>query len=295
MVNIKSQTSFINKKSIGYFYIAPISIVLLALVLYPFIYGIYISFFDTNLVRRWDFVGLSNYRSALSQSQFWNSVNHTVTFTIWVVLGHFFLGLLYATLLNQDIRFKTFFRAVLLLPWIFPEVVIANVWKYILLPSSGLLNGILLNYHLISEPISFFGSKSGAMASIIFICIWKGFPLVMIQILAGLQTVPGALKEAAIIDGASPLQTFWKIIIPSLKTTLVVTLILDTVWWFKHVTMIWLLTQGGPNNSTNTLAVDIYKRSFEYFDFGTSGAIAVIVFIICALISLLYRRFLNED
>jgi multiple sugar transport system permease protein len=117
----------------------------------------------------------------------------------------------------------------------------------------------------------------------------------MMQILASLQTVPEGIREAATIDGANSLQIFWKIILPYLKPTIAVALILDTLWWFKHVTLIWLLTEGGPGISSTTLAVDIYKRAFQYFDFGLASAISVIIFAICAAITVLYKRLLNND
>jgi multiple sugar transport system permease protein len=117
----------------------------------------------------------------------------------------------------------------------------------------------------------------------------------MIQILAGLQTISEDIVEAAIIDGANKPQVFLHVILPGMRATLIVTLILDTVWWFKHVTMIWLLTQGGPGTITNTISVDIYKRAFEYFNFGSSSAIAVIVFLICIAINMGYRRLLRDE
>ena len=117
----------------------------------------------------------------------------------------------------------------------------------------------------------------------------------MIQMLAGLQSISKDVYEAATIDGASKWQSFWYVTLPGLRPTLVVTLVLDTVWWFKHVTMIWLLTQGGPGSATNTISIDIYKRAFEYFNYGSSAAFAVIVFAICVIISVLQRRALRSD
>ena len=272
-----------------YGFITPAVLILALLLLYPFCYGIYISFFKTNLVNKWNFVGIENYIKVLSESEFYESMKITVIFTVGVVLGHFIFGFLFAVLLNRDLKGRTIFRAILLLPWLFPEVVIANLWRWIFNPTMGFLNSFLVETGLLQEPMSYLGSPSLALWVLIFICVWKGFPLVMIQLLAGLQTVSSEIIEAAKIDGASNWQTFWRVTIPSMKSTLSVTLILDVVWWFKHVTMIWLLTQGGPNGATNTIAVDIYKRAFEFFDFGPSSALAVIVFLICVVISIFQR------
>ncbi|MEY8356310.1 sugar ABC transporter permease [Lachnospiraceae bacterium 54-53] len=279
----------------AYGFAAPAVITLALLLLYPFCYGIYISFFKTNLVNKWNFVGIRNYISVLSESNFYASMKITLIFTAGVVTGHFIFGFLFALMLNREIKGRTVFRAILLLPWLFPEVVIANLWRWIFNPTMGFLNAALISLGILQEPMSWLGSPKLALGVLIFICIWKGYPLVMIQLLAGLQTVSGEIIEAARIDGATNFQTFWYVTVPSLKSTLAVTLVLDVVWWFKHVTMIWLLTQGGPNGATNTIAVDIYKRAFEFFDFGPSSALAVVVFLICVAISILQRRLLKDE
>lgn len=279
----------------AYGFVTPAVITLALLLLYPFCYGIYISFFKTNLVNKWVFVGLKNYMTVLSDSDFFNSMKITLLFTVGVVGGHFLFGFLFALMLNRDIKGRTLFRAILLLPWLFPEVVVANLWRWIFNPTMGILNSTLVSLGILEEPMSWLGSPELALGVLIFICVWKGYPLVMIQLLAGLQTVPHDIIEAAKIDGATDRQAFWHVTIPSMKSTLMVTLILDVVWWFKHVTMIWLLTQGGPNGATNTIAVDIYKRAFEFFDFGPSAALAVIVFIICVGISIVQRRLLKDE
>ena len=278
-----------------YGFVTPAVLVLALLLLYPFCYGIYISFFKTNLVNKWSFVGLKNYVTVLTDEDFFNSMVTTVQFTLGVVGGHFLFGLLFAVMLNRNIKGRTFFRAVLLLPWLFPEVVVANLWRWIFNPTMGFLNSMMVSSGLLDKPISWLGSPKLALPTLIFICVWKGYPLVMIQLLAGLQTVPHDIVEAARIDGASRAQSFWYVTIPSKRSTFVVTLILDVVWWFKHVTMIWLLTQGGPNGATNTIAMDIYKRAFSFFDFGPSAALAVVVFLICVVISIFQRRMLRDE
>ena len=285
----------VKTRAAAYGFVTPAVITLALLLLYPFCYGIYISFFKTNLVNKWNFIGLKNYAKVLTEADFYSSMKITLIFTVGVVLGHFIFGFLFAVMLNRDIKGRTIFRAVLLLPWLFPEVVIANLWRWIFNPTMGFLNSTLVSVGILKEPMSWLGSPKLALAVLIFICIWKGYPLVMIQLLAGLQTVPGDIIEAARIDGATNWKTFWYVTVPSMKSTLSVTLILDVVWWFKHVTMIWLLTQGGPNGATNTIGVNIYKRAFEFFDFGPSSALAVVVFLICIVISILQRRLLKDE
>ena len=248
----------------AYGFVTPAVITLALLLLYPFCYGIYISFFKTNLVNKWNFIGLKNYAKVLTEADFYSSMKITLIFTVGVVLGHFIFGFLFAVMLNRDIKGRTVFRAILLLPWLFPEVVIANLWRWIFNPTMGFLNSTLVSMGILQEPMSWLGSPKLALAVLIFICIWKGYPLVMIQLLAGLQTVPGDIIEAARIDGATNWKTFW------------------------YVT-------GGPNGATNTIGVNIYKRAFEFFDFGPSSALAVVVFLICIVISILQRRLLKDE
>ncbi len=276
-------------------FVTPATLTLFGLVLYPFLYGIYVSFFKTNLINRWEFIGFDNYLAVLGGSDFWRSLGITAVFTVGVVAGHFVLGFVFAHLLNKEFRGRTLFRVLLLLPWLFPEVVTANVYKWILHPSNGILNSWLQSLGLIDEPLSWLGSPTFALPVVMAICVWKGYPLVMLQILAGLQTVPRELHEVAYVDGANGRQAFQHVTLPALKATLVVALVLDTLWWFKHVTIIWLLTQGGPGTSTTTIAVDIYKRAFEYFEFGPASALAVIVFLVCLGINYVYKKGLNDE
>ncbi len=278
-----------------YVFTLPAMVILIALLLYPFCYGIYISFFKTNLINNWKFVGLENYIDAFFQEELWASLLVTLKFTAYVVIGHFILGFIFAIILNRDIKGRTFFRAVLLLPWLFPEVVVANLFKWMFHASTGIVNGVLLSFGVIEEEMLWISNPDFALPIVVLACIWKGFPLIMIQILAGLQTISKEIKEAAIIDGANMWQVFLHVTLPGMKKTLMVSLILDTIWWFKHITMIHLITGGGPGSITNTISMDIYKRAFEFFNFGSSAAIAVFVFIMCIAMSLLYRRMLKDD
>ena len=204
----------------AYGFVTPAVITLALLLLYPFCYGIYISFFKTNLVNKWNFIGLKNYAKVLTEADFYSSMKITLIFTVGVVLGHFIFGFLFAVMLNRDIKGRTVFRAILLLPWLFPEVVIANLWRWIFNPTMGFLNSTLVSMGILQEPMSWLGSPKLALAVLIFICIWKGYPLVMIQLLAGLQTVPGDIIEAARIDGMNEYQIWAKIMLPLSKPAL---------------------------------------------------------------------------
>ena len=278
-----------------YGFILPACLTILILVVYPILYGIYISFFDTNLVNKWEFVGLRYYFQALTDTSFLHSLWMTVIFTVSVVVGHFFIGFVFASILNMDIRFRTVLRGILILPLLFPDVVIAYLFKWILNTQGGIVNELLLHFGLISDPIGWLSTSATAFPCVILVSIWKGYPLVMVQILAGIQTISTDMYEAAEIDGANLWQRFRYVTIPALKPILTTILILDTVWVFKQFTLIWLMTSGGPGSSTMVSAIEIYKNAFSYFKYGLASAQSVYILLICYLIGVVFRRLLRDD
>ncbi len=280
---------------VPYGFVTPASLTILILVVYPILYGIYISFFDTNLVNKWKFVGLRYYFRALTDVAFLHSLEKTMIFTVAVVAGHFFLGFICASVLNMNIKWRTLFRGILILPWLFPDVVIAYLFKWILNTQGGIVNELLMHFNLISEPVGWLSTSATAFPCVIFVSIWKGYPLVMVQILAGIQTISTDMYEAAEIDGASMWQRFCYITIPALKPILTTILILDTVWVFKQFTMIWLMTSGGPGSTTMVSAIEIYKNAFTYFKYGLASAQSVYILVICYLIGVVFRRLLRDD
>jgi multiple sugar transport system permease protein len=293
-VIVKNNSLLLKERINVYLFVIPAGLTIFFLLIYPLCYGIFISFFNTNLVNRWRFTGLMNYVNTLRNSAFLFSIIRSLVFTLFVVSGHFILGFIYALALNTRIRYRILFRAVLLLPWLFPEVVVALLWKWLYNPNYGLFNGILLQFGFIKEPVLWLSSSLYAFAAVIITCIWKGYPLVMIQVLAGLQIISADLYEAAMIDGCSKTQLFRHVTLPGLKPVLLVTLILDTVWWFKHFTITWLLTSGGPGNSTMVASIEIYKQAFQFFEWGPAASGAAVVFLICVIIGIVYQRMLKK-
>ena len=278
-----------------YGFILPACLTILILVVYPILYGIYISFFNTNLVNKWEFVGLRYYLQALTDTSFLHSLWMTVIFTVSVVVGHFVIGFIFASILNMDIRFRTVLRGILILPWLFPDVVIAYLFKWILNTQGGIVNELLIHFGLISDPIGWLSTSATAFPCVILVSIWKGYPLVMVQILAGIQTISTDMYEAAEINGANMWQRFRYVTIPALKPILTTILILDTVWVFKQFTLIWLMTSGGPGSSTMVSAIEIYKNAFSYFKYGLASAQSVYILLICYLIGVVFRRLLRDD
>jgi len=279
----------------GYFFSFPIVFMLVALTIYPMLYGFYISFFNTNLVTRWKFVGLRYYLAAFTEPTFYQSVFLTLGFMVLVVGGHFLLGFVLATLLNREFRGRTIFRVIFMLPWFFPEAVVALLFTWIMNPMYGVLNSMLRGLGLISSNISWLGDKRLAFASVVFVCIWKGFPLVMTMILAGLQSISKDYYEAAELDGAGKWKQFCHITLPSLKPILTTVLILDCVWWFKQYTLVYTMTAGGPGTSTSLISLSIYGTAFNDLRFGKAAAWGILVFIICYLINLISKGVMKDN
>lgn len=279
----------------GYRFISPAVIMMAALIIYPMVYGLYLSFYNTNLVNKWKFVGLKYYIQAFTQSEFYSSVLLTFLFMILVVAGHFLVGFLLASMLNKKFPGRTIFRVIFMLPWLFPETVIALLFTWIMNPMYGVLNSILKSLGVISTNISWLGSAELAFPSVVAVCIWKGYPLVMTMILSGMQGISSDLYEAAMIDGASKWKQFLNVTVPGLRPILTTTIILDSVWWFKQYTLVYTMTNGGPGTATDLISLSIYGTAFDDLRFGKAAAWGIIVFVICYLISKLYRVVLKDE
>jgi len=280
---------------IGYCFVLPAAVIMAALIIYPMLYGVYLSFFNTNLVTRWDYVGLRYYQQAITNQEFSSTVLLTFKFMAMVVAGHFLVGFVLASALNKEFKGRLFFRVVFMLPWLFPETVVALLFTWILNPMYGVLNSILRSLGVISGNVSWLGTAQLAFPSVVFTCIWKGYPLVMTMIMAGMQAIPQDLFEAARIDGANAWQQFIHVTISSLRTILMTTLILDSVWWFKQYTLVYTMTAGGPGTATSLISLNIFLTAFQSLRFGKAAAWAVIVFIICYLMSKVYRLAMRDE
>ena len=281
MKHLSKEISIQRKNQLaGIFFILPSLLALLLLVIYPMLNGFYTSLFNTNLVSRNTFVGLKYYRELFVKPDFFETLLTSLKFTFFVVCGHFLVGGFLAGLLNKPFWGRTGFRAILVLPWVIPEVSIGLVWKWIFNPVYGLVNFYLLRWGWIEQPIAWLSNPQTAFPIVAFISIWKGFPLIMLLVSAGLQTISSDILEAGIIDGANRFQSIIHIYLPSLKPVIFSALILDTLLWFKHFTLVWMTTAGGPENATNLVSIDIYKTAFEYFQYGQAAARSVLVFAI---------------
>lgn len=242
-----------------------------------------------------NFVGLSNYIGLFHQARLGKALLNTAGFTLITVFFELVLGLLVAQIANFPFRLKGGIRAVMLVPWAIPTVVSALMWKFMFDGQTGVFSNILASLHLVKDPGLLLGTPGGSAAAIIIADIWKTTPYMALLILAGLQQISGELYESAQIDGASAVQRFLRITIPMLKPTILVALLFRSLDAFRVFDLIYVMTGGGPGNSTESLSAYAYKVLFSQMNFGLGSAIAIITFICVAIISSIYVKMLGTS
>ncbi|MEW1863765.1 MULTISPECIES: sugar ABC transporter permease [unclassified Streptomyces] len=257
----------------------------LAIVAYPLVASIVSGFFRQSLVTPGrSFVGLRNFRAVLD-GDFWPALERTVVFTAGTTALSFVLGLGLALALNTGIRGRAVLRGVFLLPWVMPSVVVSFLWLWIFNANYGVLNGVLLDLHLIDHSVAWLARPGTAMIAVIVAKSWASFPWMMVMLLAGLQTVPGELYEAAAMDGAGAVRRFFSLTVPHLRPIAGIVLLLEFIWNFQHFDTIYVLTGGGPAKATTTLAVDLYQTAFTGFDVGRAGALGALWMVILLVLT----------
>jgi len=286
----------LRKAGSDYLYILPALLVLLFVVGYPIGYTVALSFYDTppSLPGKY-WTGLTNYRTILSNPEFWHVTLNTLYWTIPSTVLAFILGVPAALALNRRLPLQGFLRGLLLIPWVISNVTTAYVWRWLYHSDFGLINGFLLQLGIIDRPLQFLDSIRLVMPSLIVVNVWKDFPFVMVMTLAGLQTVPRELLEAAAIDGANAWQRFWRITIPYLQNVLFVTFVLQLISNLNHFTIPWLMTGGGPARASQIWSIDIYTMAFQSLQFGMASAYSTLVFGIILLLAYFYVRALTTQ
>lgn len=282
----------------GYLLIAPAVIGIALISVYPLVSGIVTSFQDKNMMEAASggigkFIGLENYTALFKDEVFLKSVTNTFTWTISNLVLQMILGVVAALLLNTRLKARFFYRTAVLIPWIVPSVVAALNWRWMYDPKNGIINIVLVKLGMIPEGIAWLGELPTAMPAVILESVWKGMPFVMLLILAGLQTIPEDIYEAAVIDGATRFQTLMRITLPYIKDTLLIAGILTTIHTINNFNAIWLMTAGGPLDSTEILFTYAYKKAFLQYDFGASAAISTIIFVLISILTMAYIKLLK--
>ena len=241
------------------------------------------------------FVGLDHYRTLIADPRFWNSLWNTLYFTTVSVGLELLVGLGVALLLNRSFPGRAWIQAMILIPWAITTVVSARIWEWLYNVEFGLLNYLVIEAGLVKNPINWLGDPTLAIHGAILMDVWKTTPFVVILLLAGLQTIPRDLYRAARVDGAGSWASFWHITLPLLKPMILIVLLFRTLDAFRVFDAIYVLTGGGPANTTETLSIYAYKVLFQTLEFGYGSALAVATFACVVLISLIYLRLLGRD
>ncbi|AWI61011.1 carbohydrate ABC transporter permease [Sinorhizobium fredii] len=273
----------------------PLLVVMVSVIGWPLVDTVRLSFTDAKLVgTAGSFVGIDNYERMLTGSNFQRALVTTTWFAVVSVAAEMVLGVLAALLLNQRFRGRAALRALMILPWALPTVVNATLWRLIYNPEYGALNAALTQLGLIDSYRSWLGEPGSALIALIIADCWKNFPLVALIALAALQAVPRDITAAALVDGAGPLNRFRFVVMPYLAGPLLVALVLRTIEAFKVFDIIWVMTRGGPANSTRTLSILVYQEAFSFQRAGSGASLALIVTLLVTVLAAAYAALLRR-
>jgi ABC-type sugar transport system permease subunit len=264
-----------------------------AVSVYPVLLGLWLSFRDTTLASPTDsFVGLDNYLQLFSDSQFWNAWVHTIQFTCTSTLCETSIGLIIALVLSERFRGRGIVRAAMLVPWAIPTVVTSKMFGWLFDGQNGIVNYFLRSLGLIRQNVDWYGSPDFALTTIIIADVWKTTPFMALLLMAGLQTIPGSLSEASIIDGANAWQRFWCVRLPLLAPTLLIASMFRALDAFRIFDLVYVLTGGGPADSTEVLSTLTYKHLFSALQVGYGSSLSTIMFLTETLIAVIFGLFL---
>lgn len=284
---------------LGYFFILPAVIYMLAFIGYPIIYNWIISFQNvtakTIASAAREFAGFSNYKAIFADVTFKKALVHTFIYTIGCLSIQFTLGFLFAIFFIKKFALSKPIRGFIVISWMLPVTVTALVFKFMFAEGNGIINYILMSLHLIDKPVGWLLQGNTAMMGLIIANSWVGIPFNMLLLTTGLNNIPGDIYEAAAIDGATGIQKFLKITIPLLKSTIMSVLILGFVLTFKVFDLVYVMTGGGPVDATEVLSTYSYKLSFQLFHFGEGAAVANVLFVCLLMVALVYLRTISKD
>lgn len=290
MKTIKKLTREQRMNRTALFMLAPAIVFLALLIAFPLGKVVHDAFSHVHLINKSmsGFAGLENFKTIVSDEHFGQAVKNTISWTVFSVLGEYVLGMITAVLLNQKFKGRAIFRTCIFIPWLVPIIVAGMTWDWILNPEFGIINYALTSLNIIDAPINFLGDSRYAMATVIFVNIWRSFPYYTISFLSALQSVPGELSEAAAIDGAGIFKRFFCVTLPQLRSVSLVIVFIHIIWTAVNFDFIWVMTEGGPNYATETLPIMIYRYSMKKFDVGAASALSTMMFTIMVILFTVY-------
>ncbi len=277
----------LGEKWTGYWFVLPGTIMLAVILGFPAVTAILES---VGLVGGKGGAGLANYTRLLGDTQFHVTTWNTLVFVVAVVTFHLVMGLAVALLLNLDVPGRWMFRVLAILPWTMPDVIGGLGFRLLFDTLTGGVNAVGMMLGLMQEPKDWLGSPSWALFSVIMAESWRGYPYVMLILLAGLQSIPRDQYEAAAIDGAGWWTSLFHVTLPNLKPMIVIALVLDIVWECRLFGMIYGMTGGGPGDATQNLSLMVYKQYFQFFDTAYASSVAVVLAAVLLVVALPYMR-----
>ena len=280
----------------GYALITPSLIVVFGVIIIPIIATLVYTFVNIDPLssHTGEFVAFGFYRKALASKEFWADLGRTLYFTVTSTAIETVVGLLIALLLNEDFPGVRFLRSIIIIPWAIPTVVNGSLWKLMLNGEYGVINALLVRWHLIDSYQSWLGNPKTAMLCIVIADAWKMTPLAVIFFLAALQGIDKTRYEAAKVDGAGAFRSFLAITLPALKPTIMVIIVMRTVEKFKAFDIFYLMTRGGPANSTKTLMYDTYLQAFTNLNYSEAATLAYLIVLVVVLMTLVYIKLMKR-
>jgi multiple sugar transport system permease protein len=278
-------------------FLLPLFVLVLGLIVYPVYRAVWLSLTDKLVGYPERFVGLRNYEFLLGDDAFHRVIRNSAVFTVGSVGLKLVTGMAMAAVLHGVVRGRNFFRGLSLLPWITSTVIIALTWRWMFdaFPGRGFFNSVLLDLGLLARPVALMATPEGAMTAVIIANWWRGFPFFGVSFLAGMQSIPRELYEAASVDGASTWRRFWHITLPGLKHVIVVTTLLSFILTINDFNIIYVMTRGGPGDATQVFATYSYQVAFGQLRWGRGVTISIFLVPLLTLGIVLISRYLLRD
>ncbi len=289
-----------NRNLIGVWFILPALVYMIGLIGYPLVYNIILSFKNLDIKtfkgNQAIFVGFSNYKVLFADEIFINSILHTIQYTIFCLLIQFTIGFSFALFFKRKNHLSFFVRGILLIAYMMPISVTALLGRNMFGVTEGIINQLLLNLGFIDMPIDWLVSSKTALWAVIFTNCWVGIPFNMLLLTTGLSNIPEEVYESASLDGANVIQQFFYMTLPLLRSAILSVIMLGLIYTFKVFDLIYIMTSGGPNNSTEVLSTYSYKLSFVQYKFSMGSAAAVVLFLFLLCVGFFYLKLtMNEE
>ena len=297
--NGKAKTSgregWLKRNLIWYLFIAPAVIMLLLFMAVPLIQSLELAFYEWNGLRPREYIGIENFEELFDDRFFWGALSHTLTFAIFSMVGTVGIGLLLAMAISRRVWGASIYRFVFYLPVMLPMAVTAALWVRMYETNFGMLNVMLRSVGLEHMQGTWIASRETALGSVIAVAIWQfsGFP--MIILLAAIENIPNDLHEAASLDGINEVQRIWHLVLPLIRPVLISISVLQFIFSLKVFDLVWVMTLGGPAESTSVLGTFLYKEAFRKQEYGYASAVAVVMFIVIFTITYVYQRLMRVE